>query len=83
MIRTNQITADFIWRAHRAGLGGKSAVTGAPLPEKLTDCNPGVQAAHYGIALAAARFFGGEDPPVPEGVSEAEARRVRSEVAGG
>lgn len=31
-------------------LGGKSAVTGAPLPERLEDCAQGVQEDHYAQA---------------------------------
>ena len=43
------------------------------LPETLAECNPGVKAAHYGLALAAARFYEAPDPPVPDGLAEEDA----------
>ena len=49
------LTADFLWHIHRAALGGKSSVTGAALPADLAGCPPGARAAHYAMALAAAR----------------------------
>lgn len=59
------ITAEFLWRQHRAALGGKSAVTGAALPETLADCNAGVQGSHWGMAAAVSRVLGLHDPPLP------------------
>jgi len=76
-----QISAEFMWTQHRAALGGKSAVNGADLPETLADCPAGVKAAHYGLALAAARFYEKPEPAVPEGVSEEDAARVQRAVA--
>lgn len=71
------LTADFLWHVHRAALGGRSSVTGAELPESLDACPPGARAAHYAMALAAARHA---DPtaaiPVPAGVSPEEAARI-------
>lgn len=76
------LTADFLWHIHRAALGGRSSVTGAELPATLDVCPPGARAAHYAMALAAARHI---DPaatiPVPAGVSPEEAERVERVVA--
>ncbi len=78
------LTADFFWLVHRAALGGRSSVTGAELPASLDACPPGARAAHYAMALAAARHA---DPaaciPVPAGVSPVEVERVVAEVLGG
>lgn len=75
------LTADFLWHVHRAALGGRSSVTGAELPASLDACPPGARAAHYAMALAAARHV---DPaaaiPVPAGVSPEEAERVERVV---
>ena len=76
-----QITATFMWTQHRAVLRGKSAVNGADLPETLAECPAGVQAAHYGLALAAARLYEMPEPAVPEGMSEEDAYRVQRAVA--
>lgn len=71
------LTADFLWTIHRAALGGRSSVTGAELPASLAETPPGARAAHYAMALAAARHV---DPaasiPMPEGVSPEEAVRI-------
>ena len=75
------LTADFLWYVHRAALGGKSSVTGAELPQTLSSCPPGARAAHFAMALAAARWANPDaDLPVPEGVTPDEADRVRQLV---
>lgn len=48
-----RLTPDMIWSKRRKDLGGKSAVTGAPLPNRLDDCNASVQADHYSQACYA------------------------------
>jgi hypothetical protein len=71
------LTADFLWHIHRAALGGKSSVTGAPLPETLADVPPGARLAHYAMALAAARHAEpGASVPVPAHLSPEEVERV-------
>lgn len=74
------VTADQLWTAHRAALGGKSAVTGAALPEALAMCNPGVQGAHWGLAIAVAHAFGSAPPPAPPDVTPEEQERIRRAV---
>lgn len=76
-----QITAEFLWRNHRLVLGGKSSITGAPIPETMAECSPGPQGAHWGMALAVARAQGAPEPPVPPGVSAGEAARIRQTIA--
>jgi hypothetical protein len=76
------LTADFLWIVHRAALGGKSSVTGAELPASLDGCPPGARAAHYAMALAAARHVDpGAAIPVPAGVTPEEAERIERVVA--
>ena len=77
----NLITAEFLWRQHRAALGGKSSVSGATLPETLAECPPGAQAAHWGMAVAACRLLGHEEPPIPAAVSAEDAERVRQSLS--
>lgn len=77
----NIITAEFLWRHHREALGGRSAVTGAALPETLEECNPGVQGSHWGMALAVARALGHDEPPLPPKVAAEEADRIRRSIA--
>jgi hypothetical protein len=76
------LTADFLWSVHRAALGGRSSATGAELPQTLAGAPSGARAAHYAMALAAARHV---DPaakvPVPEGVSPEDAERVERVVS--
>lgn len=75
------VTAEFLWRQHRAALGGHSAITGAPLPETLEQCAPGVQAAHWGMAAAVALLLGTAAPPIPAAVTPEEAKRVRTSLS--
>lgn len=76
------LTADYLWHVHRAALGGRSSVTGAELPQTLANCPPGARAAHFAMALAAARWANPDaDLPVPDGVTPEEAERVRQLVA--
>jgi hypothetical protein len=75
------ITAEFLWRQHRAALGGKSAVTGAALPETLHDCNAGVQGSHYGMAAAVNRFLGLNDPPLPPLVTPERAEEIQRSLS--
>lgn len=77
----SKITAEFMWVQHRSVLGGKSAMSGDELPATLAECKPGVQEAHYGLAVAAARLYGDEDPAPPPGIMEEAAARVRMRVA--
>lgn len=81
-MHTSPITAEFLWINHRAALGGKSAVSGAPLPEYLSECNAGVQGSHWGMACAVARALRMSgvdvaDPPRPEKVTDEEAERIQ------
>ncbi len=76
-----QITADFLWTVHRAVLGGKSSITGAPLPATLADCSPGPQGAHYGLALAVAFATNGAMPERPLGVTPEEGERIFRDVS--
>ncbi len=73
----NIVTAEFLWRQHRAALGGRSSVSGTPLPGTLAECPPGAQAAHWGMAAAVSRLLGHDEPPVPAAVTPEEAERVR------
>lgn len=75
------ITGEFLWRQHRAILGGKSAITGAALPETLGECVPAVRASHWGMALAVCLELGLEEPPVPDGVTAEDATRVRQSLS--
>lgn len=77
----NVVTAEFLWRQHRAALGGRSSVSGAELPKTLAECPPGARAAHWGMALAVSILLGHEEPPLPEGVTPEEAERVRKSVS--
>jgi hypothetical protein len=74
------ITAELLWQVHREVLGGRSSITGAPLPETLADCAPGPQGAHYALALATAIAHGASYPQPPPGVTEEEAERIRGVV---
>ena len=76
MTTQNRITAEFLWRQHHAALGGRSAISGAPLPETLAECAPGVQASHWGMAVAVSRLLGHEEPARPAAVTPQEAERV-------
>ncbi len=71
------ITAELLWHIHRTALGGVSGATGAPLPEQLEDVKfIAVKQSHYGMALVIARSTGAEDPPLPQGMTEAERDEV-------
>ncbi len=70
------ITPELLWTVHRAVLGGKSSVTGKPIPERLDQCPPGAQGAHYAMAVAASILGDLEPPTIPPGVSNEEARRI-------
>ena len=71
----------FLWRQHRAALGGRSAISGAPLPETLAECAPGVQASHWGMAAAVSRLLGHDEPALPVAVTPQEAERVRASLS--
>lgn len=45
-----KMTPEMIWAFRRKVLGGKSAVNGNPLPERLDECPVGVQEDHYAQA---------------------------------
>jgi hypothetical protein len=77
----NVVTAEFLWRQHRAALGGRSSVSGAELPETLAECPTGARAAHWGMALAVSLLLGHEEPPLPAGVAPEEAERVRGALS--
>lgn len=81
MQKTAIITAEFLWRYHRDALGGRSAISGAALPEILDDCTAGVQGSHWGMALAVARVLGHDEPPLPPKVTPEEADRIRRSIA--
>ena len=54
-----RLTPDMLWEFRRKQLGGKSAVSPHnPLPDKLEDCNAGVQADHYSQACYAMCAYG-------------------------
>lgn len=76
------IDAETLWQWHRASLGGRSSVTGAPLPETLAGAPVGAQAAHHAMALGIARAEGCPEPEAPAGLPEAEIERVRALMAG-
>lgn len=76
------ITPSALWLAHRAAAGGKSTMTGAPLPATLDDCAPGPQETHYAMAVYVATAHGERGVvPVPPKVSpeRAEVLRVAAE----
>lgn len=75
------ITAEFLWRQHRAALGGKSAITGAALPVTLHECNAGVQGSHYGMAAAVNRMLGLDEPPLPPLVTPDRAEEIRRSLS--
>jgi hypothetical protein len=90
-----KVTPEMFWQFRRAQLGGKSAVTGDPLPAKLEDCNPGVQADHYAQACyAMANYVLACDyrapsletclliVPLPSGVDAARGTQIRSDAIG-
>lgn len=74
------ITTDILWRIHRAALRGRSSVTGDDLPEDISGCPLGAQAAHWAMALGAARLSGSPHPDAPGGLSDAEQHRIRVAV---
>lgn len=79
------ITAENLWLAHRAALGGISAATGATLPTTLDEVPfPAVKTAHWGMAAMVCRFRLQSDPPLPAGMTAAEAQTIlaRLEEAG-
>lgn len=75
------VTAEFLWRQHRAVLDGRSSVSGAVLPAALAECPVGAQAAHWGMAAAVCLALGMREPPLPPGVSEEDAARVRKSLS--
>ena len=71
------ITAENLWLSHRAALGGVSGATGAALPATLDEVTfPAVRMSHWGMALVLCRNLGYEDPPLPQGMTQAEAETV-------
>lgn len=74
------VSAEILWNAHRAALGGKSSITGTPLPSSLPECAAGAQGAHWGIALAVSLILGIAEPHLPVGVSRELAAEVRERV---
>lgn len=70
------ITAEEIWKIHRAALGGRSGVTGAQLPLTLAECNSAVKLSHFGIALGIARRHGLPDPLVPQDVTDEQVKEI-------
>lgn len=71
------LTPETLWKIHSAALGGKSAITGAALPDVLSACPPAVQGSHYAMAVGAAMIHGAELPAIPPGLSDGEAHRIR------
>lgn len=66
----SKITPDELWRAHRAAAGGKSTITGAPLPASLDDLQVGPTETHYAMCVFAAIVYNDPEPvPVPEKTS--------------
>ena len=71
------ITPHALWLIHREALGGKSAVTGADLPQTLDDCSEGVQASHYEMTVAVVTAYGDRRTvPVPSKVSPERALEI-------
>lgn len=71
------VTAEKLWLVHRAALGGVSAATGAALPVTLDEVPfPAVKAAHWGMAVVVCRFRLQGDPPLPAGMTAAEAQTI-------
>ena len=62
----NIVTAEFLWRQHRAALGGRSRGSGAPRPGTLAECPPGAQAARWGMAAAVSRLLGQHGALTPD-----------------
>lgn len=76
-----QITTDLMWRIHRAAAERRSSVCGDELPEDISGCPLAAQAAHWAMALGAARLSGSTArPTAPPGLSEAEDSRIRVAV---
>lgn len=77
------ITPANLWLVHRAAAGGKSTITGAPLPQTIDDCAEGPQATHYAmaVAIAVARGEDAEDVPVPSKVTPDRAAELRANAA--
>jgi hypothetical protein len=73
------ITAEQLWDAHRAFAGGRSTITGQPLPATLAACAEGPQGTHYGLACYVQLVRGGhaEDVPVPPALSTERALELR------
>lgn len=81
-----KVTPANLWLAHRAAAGGRSTITGAPLPETIEDCAEGPQSTHYAMACFIAQAHG-EDAvqvPVPSKMSaeRAEVLRKNAERSG-
>lgn len=77
-MRNTLITPASLWLAHRTAAGGKSTVTGAPLPETIEDCFPGPQETHYAMACYIAAVH--EDPgvvPIPSKVTTDRAAELK------
>jgi len=74
------LSAESLWIAHRNALGGRSAISGAALPETLDECSPGVKGAHWGIACYVAIVAGAAEPTLPSGVAPEDADRIRSAI---
>lgn len=88
-----KVTPDMLWDFRYRQLGGKSAVTGDPLPKRLAECGPGVQADHYAQACYAMAHYcldSGDIPsgtdlqavPVPPAIHSDQAAKIRAEAVG-
>lgn len=75
------ITPAALWLAHRAAAGGKSTITGAPLPATLEDCAVGPQETHYAMACFVATAHGDERAvPIPSKVTTERAAELRADA---
>ena len=73
------ITPDGLWLVHRAAAGGRSTITGAPLPLTLEACAVGPQETHYAMAVLVAAAHGDERVvPIPSKVTPERAAELRA-----
>ena len=78
----SRITPNALWLAHRTATGGRSTISGAPLPETLDDCPVGPQETHYAMSCFAASLYGDVAVvPIPPKISHERAMSLREEAA--
>lgn len=76
-----RISPNALWLIHRTAAGGKSTISGAPLPETLEDCAAGPQETHYAMVCAIAAAYGEVDAvPIPSKVTPERAQELREQA---